>query len=146
MNRIRELRKQMDITQKELAKHLQVADSTLSYWELGRYEPDTEALMKLSRFFNVPIDYILNGDFQRWDISGQSKLYPNEDVMRSADLNLTVSEVSSSYSKNKTSNASNGFNDAQTAFDRVEFDGLTQDEIDKLAEYAIFIKSRRKSE
>jgi len=40
MNRIRELHKQMDMTQIELAKHLQIANSTLSYWEMGKYEPD----------------------------------------------------------------------------------------------------------
>ena len=68
MNRIRELRKQMDMTQKELAKHLKIADSTLSYWEMGKYEPDSDALIKLSRFFKVPIDYILGGDFTKWDI------------------------------------------------------------------------------
>ena len=33
---------------------------------------------------------------------------------------------------------------AQAAFDRIEFEGLTQTEIDSLAEYALFIKSRRK--
>jgi len=52
-----------------LAKHLQIADSTLSYWEMGKYEPDSEALLKLSRFFKVPIDYILGGDFEKWDIN-----------------------------------------------------------------------------
>jgi len=53
MNRIRELRKRNSITQKELAKHMKISDSTLSYWEMGKYEPDNEALMKLSRYFKV---------------------------------------------------------------------------------------------
>ena len=111
MNRIRELRKQMDMTQKELAKHLQIADSTLSYWEMGRYEPDNEALMKLSGFFQVPIDYILGVDFM-------------------------ISESKAAY----------GSLNAQAAFNRIEFEGLTKGEIDILAEYAEFIKSRKKKE
>ena len=134
MNRIRELRKQLDMTQKELATHLQIANSTLSYWEMGKYEPDSEALMKLSRFFKVPIDYILGGDFKRWDINGDSMLYPSVDDVRSTDSGMSVSEADASYSLRNTT----------AAFDRVEFDGLTQEEIDLLAEYAAFIKSRRK--
>ena len=145
MNRIRELRKQLDMTQKELAKYLQVADSTLSYWEMGKYEPDNEALMKLSRFFKVPIDYILGGDFTRWDINGENVHYPDTDMTRLADSEMSVSEDNASYSKiNTTSITANGLLNTQAAFNRVEFDGLTQGEIDLIAEYAEFIKSRRK--
>jgi len=133
MNRIRELRKQMDLTQKELAIHLKVADSTLSYWEIGKYEPDSEALMKLSRFFQVPIDYILGGDFTKWDIDGNRTLYTD---IGSSGSGTFVSEPNTVY----------GVSNAQAAFERIEFEGLTQNEIDLLAEYALFIKSRRKKE
>jgi len=178
MNRIRELRKKMDMTQKELAKHLQIADSTLSYWEIGRYEPDNEALMKLSRFFNVPIDYILGGDFTRWDIDGNRMPYPDADTTsRLAGSDISVSESEAPYKKfNRSdnfiepptidnqlsasaglstpdtikpatpSNTTYGLRNAQAAFNRIEFEGLTQEEVDSLAEYALFIKSRRKKE
>jgi len=62
MNRIRTLRKQKKMTQKELAQHLQVAPATLSYWESEKYEPDIKSLKMLSKFFNVSIDYILYND------------------------------------------------------------------------------------
>jgi len=143
MNRIRELRKRMGLTQKELAKHLQIANSTLSYWEMGKYEPDSEALMKLSRFFQVPIDYILGGDYKRWDINEERMLYLGVDTSHSS-VDMSVSEADVSYKKTITSGTANGYHDVQTAFDRVEFHGLTQDEIDLLAEHAAFIKSRRK--
>ena len=136
MNRIRELRRHMKLTQKELAKHLQIADSTLSYWEMGKYEPDREALMKLSRFFKVPIDYILGGDFAKWYVDDDGTLNPNADLPRSGESDMFVSEHMVEY------NHQNG----QSAFDRIEFKDLTQGEIDLLAEYALFIKSRRKSE
>jgi len=135
MNRIRELRKKKDMTQKELAKHLQIADSTLSYWEMGRYEPDSEALMKLSRFFQVPIDYILGGDFTKWDFYGSTVQYPNADMQRSVGSELSVSESETEY----------GLQNAVSAFNRTEFEGLKQEEVDLLAEYAEFIKSRRKN-
>ena len=137
MNKIRELRKQRKMTQKELAKHLQIADSTLSYWEMGRYEPDTDALMKLSRFFSVPIDYILGGDFSKWDI----------DTIRANNSEMYVSEPTVPYNNGRNlTNINNPFQDVHSAFERVEFENLTQDEMNLLAEYAMFIKSRRKVE
>ena len=146
MNRIRELRKQMKMTQKELAKHLQIADSTLSYWETGKYEPDKEALMKLSRFFKVPIDYILGGDFEKWDISQESVMYPGGDAAHFVGFDMSVAEAGVSYNKTTSPNTTSGLRHIHIDFDRDEFDNLTQDEIDLLAEYAAFIKSRRKSE
>jgi len=140
MNRIKELRKQMGITQKELANHLQIADSTLSYWEMGKYEPDNDALMKLSRFFKVPIDYILSGDFIKWNIDGDSATYHNADGMRLSDSDMSVSEPNMTYFLNTD------FGDMQSAFNRAEFKSMTQEEIEMLAEYAVFIKSRRKTE
>jgi len=133
----------MGITQKELARHLQIADSTLSYWEMGKYEPDSDALMKLSRFFKVPIDYILGGDFTKWDIKEEDTLYHGADISNLV-TDLSVSEASVSYNKSTSSNTTNDYDEVLTAFDRTEFHGLTKDEIELLAEYAVFIKSRRK--
>jgi len=117
----------MKLTQKELAKHLQIADSTLSYWEIGKYEPDSEALLKLSRFFKVPIDYILIGDFEKWDINVELASYTNENTVQIIDSNMKVSENNIEYISNN----------------RNEFEGLTKEEIEKLSDYAQFIKSQR---
>jgi len=133
MNRIRELRKQKDMTQKKLAEYLEIADSTLSYWEMGKYEPDSEALIKLSRFFQVPIDYILCGDFQKWDTDGVGAIYLDPSTSSDTGFDMSVSESLTEYR----------LQSAQKAFQRVEFEDLTQGEIDLLAEYAVFIKSRR---
>jgi len=127
MNRIRDLRKNCGITQKELAKHMQISDSTLSYWEMGRYEPDSKALLKLSRFFKVPIDYILSGDFEKWDINEEYSSYTNENTVHIMSSDMTVSESNVEYRKNN----------------RNEFEGLTKEEVEKLADYAQFIKSQR---
>ncbi|MCL2151742.1 MAG: helix-turn-helix domain-containing protein [Oscillospiraceae bacterium] len=174
MNRIKELRKQKKITQKELAKHLQIADSTLSYWEMGKYEPDNESLKKLSKFFLVPIDYILCGDFLEWKIASDGILYADIGNPFSAGAAASVGEVGMVYSTNPveedtinltadgmqwnesdnpptpdatkatdTSNTPNNLRNSQAAFNRSEFEGLTQDEIDKLAEYAEFLKAQR---
>ena len=135
MNRIRELRKKRGMTQKELAEQMQIADSTLSYWEIGKYEPDNDSLIKLSKFFSVPIDYILDGDFVRWNLDQNDAEYLDVDLLRATEADMSVSEAEVPYSSNRNT---------QTSFNRVEFDGLTEEEIEKLAEYAVFIKSRRK--
>ena len=58
-NRISELRKLAGMTQTDLAEKLRVQQSTLSHWENGVYDIDTETLVKLSATFDVSIDYIL---------------------------------------------------------------------------------------
>jgi len=138
------------MTQKDLAKHLQIADSTLSYWEMGKYEPDSKALFMLSRFFNVPIDYILGGDFTKWENDGEKVQYPNivQEIIPASDI--YVSEANMSYKKDVQStvisNATNNLQITNDAFNRNEFNDLTQNEIELLAEYAAYIKFRRKIE
>jgi len=140
MNRIRELRKNLNMTQKELAKLLQIADSTLSYWDMGRYEPDNDTLLKLSRFFKVPIDYILGGDFTKWNVGTDGSLYSNIEETHSIDSGMIVSEAEVVYKIIKPTLKQSEL------FNRDEFGDLSKDEIDLLAEYALFIKSRRKSD
>ena len=118
MNRIRELRKQKKLTQKELAKHLQIADSTLSYWEMGKYEPDNKSLKILSKFFHVPIDYILGGEISEW-------------IKYRKSIDPAVNEAEVKYESHHKNSMLN----------HKVFEDLTPEEIDKLIEYAEFIKN-----
>lgn len=47
------LRKEKNLSQKELGDILGVSYSAISAWELGRNEPDFDTLVKLSDFFNI---------------------------------------------------------------------------------------------
>lgn len=58
-NRLKELRISKKLRQKDIAEMLNVAVSTYSYWENGKYEIDFENLFVLSKFYSVSIDYIL---------------------------------------------------------------------------------------
>ncbi len=58
---ISKLRKEKDMTQKELAEKLNVSDKAISKWETGRGYPDIESLMSLSGEFSVSINEILYG-------------------------------------------------------------------------------------
>lgn len=62
MNRLKTLRIQKGLTQKDIYEYMQVAKSTYSYWETGRTEPDQKSLIKLAKFYNVSVDYLLEND------------------------------------------------------------------------------------
>ena len=59
MNRLRELRKQKNMSQEDLRKCLNVAQPTLSGWESGKHQIDDANKIKLANFFNVSVDYLL---------------------------------------------------------------------------------------
>ena len=57
--RIRDLREDSDLTQKELAKALNCSQQVYSNYELGQRDIPTDILIKLSAFYQVSVDYIL---------------------------------------------------------------------------------------
>ena len=57
--KIVELRQKREITQKQLADYLGIGVPCLSLWESGKREVSAKMLTKLSKFFNVSIDYLL---------------------------------------------------------------------------------------
>ena len=57
--RIRDLREDNDLTQKELAKALCCSQQVYSNYELGQRDIPTDILIKLSAFYKVSVDYIL---------------------------------------------------------------------------------------
>ncbi len=56
---IKDLRESQDMSQYELARALQVSQSAVAKWELGKTEPTSSALVSIARFFNVSADYLL---------------------------------------------------------------------------------------
>lgn len=59
MNRIKNLREELNMTQQELADKLEGAKSTVAMYEKGDRKPSLEVLVKLSEIFNCSIDYLL---------------------------------------------------------------------------------------
>lgn len=57
--RIRDLRKDRDLTQKELAKILGCTQQTYSRYETGEITIDIFNLIKLADFYNTSCDYLL---------------------------------------------------------------------------------------
>ena len=57
--RLKELRKEKNLLQSELAKALNTTQRKISYWESEKIEPDLASLWKLSEYFEVSIDYLI---------------------------------------------------------------------------------------
>lgn len=57
--RIRDLREDRDLTQKELSRVLNCSQQVYSNYELGQRDIPTDILIKLALFYNVSTDYIL---------------------------------------------------------------------------------------
>ncbi len=57
-NRLRDLREDNDLTQKELSKILHITQVAYSYYEIGKRSIPIDILIKLADYYNVSIDYI----------------------------------------------------------------------------------------
>ena len=57
--RIRDLREDRDLKQRQLAQLLHCSQQVYSNYELGQRDIPTEVLIKLSNFYGVSVDYIL---------------------------------------------------------------------------------------
>ncbi len=58
-NRLKEIRKEKNMTQVQLAEALGVSKGTVAMWEIGKRQPNFETLNALSDIFDKKIDYIL---------------------------------------------------------------------------------------
>ena len=57
--RIRDLREDLDMTQTEIANMLGMSQTGYSKYETGENDVPTTILIKLARFYNTSIDYLL---------------------------------------------------------------------------------------
>ena len=57
--RLRDLREDMDLTQNDISKLLNISQTVYSRYERGYQTIPVEHLLKLSEFYNTSIDYIL---------------------------------------------------------------------------------------
>lgn len=57
--RLKELRKEKNISQLKLALDLSMNQNTISRYETGEREADYKTLIKIADYFNVSIDYLL---------------------------------------------------------------------------------------
>ena len=58
--RIRDLREDRDISQKKMAQYLQIHQTTYSDYELGNLNIPVDVLIKLAKFYDTSIDYLVS--------------------------------------------------------------------------------------
>ncbi len=58
---LKKIRKQRNLNQQKVAIDLNVSREALSLYENGKREPSFDMLNKMSDYFNVSIDYLING-------------------------------------------------------------------------------------
>ena len=76
MNRLKELRKEKKLTQKELAEETDIPYRTLQRWENGESQIKPEKAEKLANFFGVSIAHLLG--------------YEDNDLKNEADTKVAV--------------------------------------------------------
>ena len=79
--RLKALREQYGLDQKDMGKKLNISSSAYGFYEQGRNEPSLETLKELSETFNVTTDYLLG-------LSNTEK----QPVLYSLPNNITLSE------------------------------------------------------
>ena len=55
------IRKQRNLNQLKVAMDLNISREALSHYENGKRSPDVDMLRKLSDYFGVSIDFLVNG-------------------------------------------------------------------------------------
>ena len=116
--RLKLLREKSGFTKKQVSHVLKMTPEGYGYYESGHRSPSPETISTLAEYYGVTTDYI----------HGLS----DTPTSRSEDID------------NKELNIPSELQGKLVAFNRGEFEGLDQDEVDKLAEYSAFLKSQRK--
>jgi len=95
-DRIKFLRKRAGLTQRELAKEMHLAGSTLSQYESGQRTPSDTVKKNLADYFGVSVDYLMGReDAQRIPQESPREILagPGLRLLLDADNNLTEDQL-----------------------------------------------------
>lgn len=90
-DRLKELRKNKNLNQTDIAKMFDVTDATVSAWEVGKAQPSYDILTKLADYFNVSTDYLLGFNQDDLDNIERLKITLKEAGIMAGD-DLTIEE------------------------------------------------------
>ena len=79
---LKELRKEKNITQEELADKMGVSRRTVSRWETGTNMPDMDILIDISDLYDVDLREILDGEIKDIKMDNETK----ETVLKVAEV------------------------------------------------------------
>ena len=87
-NFIKSKRKELGITQEELAEKLFVTEKAISRWETGRGTPDISLLIPLSKELKIDVSELLNGQENKKTENSVEKLIEYNEITKSQKYNL----------------------------------------------------------
>lgn len=85
-----EMRRQQNLTQRELAEKVGVSDKTVSKWETGRSMPDNAIMLDVCLILNISVNELLSGE-----------KFPEENYIHKAEENMVELVKESEYHKQK---------------------------------------------
>ena len=59
---LKQIRRARRLNQQKVAFDLNISREALSYYENGKRQPSLEMLLKMSRYFNVSVDFLITGE------------------------------------------------------------------------------------
>lgn len=71
--RLNDLRLRAKLTQDQVASAIGVTRATVGNWETGRYTPDLNTVIALSKYFGVSVDYLIGNSNEVLDQLSQSE-------------------------------------------------------------------------
>ena len=89
LENLKKLREEAGITQKGLADAIGVSQQSINKYENHNIEPDIETLMRIARFFNTSVDYVV----------GNTDIRRRIEVVYSYELNDAESRILEGYRK-----------------------------------------------
>lgn len=91
-DRLRQCRKNADLTQEELAEKINLTQSAINNYETGYRRPDYEILCQFADFFGVSTDYLLG----RTDNSKDVLTRPEKGqalIIKAKNANVSIDEL-----------------------------------------------------
>ena len=92
-NRIKYLRQEKELTQKQLASKLGVSTSTIGMYETGKRSLDNEMVTRMSNFFDVSSDYLLCRTSARNSKQLESKEKANEILSTFEECGIDIDNI-----------------------------------------------------
>lgn len=124
-DRIRNLRKEKNLTQAELAQLLNVTDKAVSKWETGDSNPDIVLLPKLAEVYCVTLDYLLTGKKEEKisldDMDSEKRMHyliKNDDSLNF--IKYEYCNISSAFNRSRINRNGNIYYGQQVKFDNSE--------------------------
>ena len=99
--RITQLRRQLNISQDELAKKIDVSRTIIGNYERNTNLPSIDVIVKLARVFNVSVDYLIReGNFSAFD-KDNHKHIEEIDTVTKQHLFFLIDNVIQNYKTKK---------------------------------------------